>query len=76
MEIKYSRLKDLLKGEQSEKVRNIFKGEIPKVDILAYYSPEGTNWSYNIGIAKAKDNNIYIVVTYCGEVKGGRPIYL
>jgi len=76
MEIKYSRLKNLLKGEMAEEVRRIFKGQTPKVDVLAYYSPEKTNWSYSIGIAKANNDRLYIVVTYCGEVKGGRPVYL
>lgn len=76
MEIKYSRLKNLLKGEIAESVRKTFEGQTPKVDILAYYSPEGTNWSYNIGIAKSEKGDLYIVVTYCGQVKGGRPIYL
>ena len=76
MEIKYSRLRDLLKGEIAESVRKTFEGQTPKVDILAYYSPEGTNWSYNIGIAKSEKGDLYIVVTYCGQVKGGRPIYL
>lgn len=76
MKIKYSEIKSLLDGEEAKKIKTIFKGETPKVDILAYYSPEGANWSYNIGLAKDKNDKIYIVVTYCGEVKGGRPTYL
>ena len=47
----------------------------PYIDELGYFSPSSANWAYRLGVAKGKDDKLYLVCSVFGEVKGFRSIH-
>lgn len=70
---KYSDIKDIYNWSEKyadDEARELI-GTQPSTHITAYFTPQGANWSYQIGMVQYNDN-VYEVVLVFGEVKAVR----
>lgn len=75
MKATYKEIKHLI--DYTNKENKVFEGanSQPYVDELGYFSPMSANWAYRVGIAEGTDEQLYLVVTVYGEVKGYRKLH-
>ena len=73
---KYSDVQQLIKyGKDNEVVARMVEiGLQPSGHVIAYYTPSGANWAYQIGIYKV-NGDMYELVTRFGSVEGGRRVF-